>query len=353
MSKDLIYYIYILSATLLGGIFGFLLERFLLQRTDSLIHRTNWKIESVPIGSFRGLFILISISTSSIIAVNYYPVSQFIRDGSNKFAMMLLILALTILAIRLSVKFVGLKTRDVSGKMPSTSIILNIIRISILLIGLMLILQVFGVSITPLLTALGVGGLAVVLALQETLSNLFSGIQLIASKKIRNGDYIRLNTGEEGYVTDIAWRDTVIRALANNLIIVPNSKLSSSIITNYNLPDKELAVLIEVSVSFDSDLDQVEKVTNEAAKETLKLVQGGVSDFLPFIRYHSFSQFGISFSVILRGLKFEDQYLIKHEFIKALVRKYKEHFIEIPFPFKSPPIKMAAENNTTLKSQNL
>ncbi|MBI4211563.1 MAG: mechanosensitive ion channel family protein [Deltaproteobacteria bacterium] len=221
-----------------------------------------------------------------------------------------------------------------TGIFPVTSIFANLIRFTIFTIGVLIILQTYGISITPILTALGVGGLAVALALQETLSNLFAGLHILVSKMVRPGDYIKINSGEEGYVQDITWRNTSIRMLSNNMIIVPNSKLASSIVTNFYAPETELAVLIDLGVSYASDLEKVERVTMEVGKEVMRDVQGGVPKFDPFIRYHTFADFSIKFTVILRGKEFVDQYLIKHEFVKRLHARYEQEGIEIPVVIK-------------------
>lgn len=139
------------------------------------------------------------------------------------------------------------------------------------------------------------------LALRDTLENLFAGFHVLASGQIKVGNYIRLEGGEEGFVEDITWRNTVIRQPSDNLIIVPNSKLSSSIVINFHKPDSELAVIVPVGVSYDSDLEKVEKITIEVAKEVQKEVEGAVPDFEPFIRYTAFGDFSINFNVILRA----------------------------------------------------
>jgi len=174
----------------------------------------------------------------------------------------------------------------------------------------------------------------VALALQRPLGDFFAGIHLILSKQIRIGDYIKLETGEEGYVVDITWRNTTIRQLPNNLVIIPNSRLASLMIINYYQPEKELSVLLNIGVSYSSDLEKVERVTIEVAKEVMKEVPGGVPEFEPFIRYHTFGDFSINFSVILRAKEYTDQFLIKHEFIKRLHRRYRREGIEIPFPIR-------------------
>jgi len=134
---------------------------------------------------------------------------------------------------------------------------------------------------------------------------------------------------------DISWRNTTIRQLPNNVVIVPNSKLASIIVTNYYLPQQEMSVLVQVGVGYDSDLEKVEKVTIEVAKEVMREVPGGVPEFEPFIRYHTFGDFSIDFTVILRAREFVDQYLVKHEFIKRLHRRYQQEGIEIPFPIRT------------------
>jgi small-conductance mechanosensitive channel len=219
--------------------------------------------------------------------------------------------------------------------LAGSSLTRNIARIFIFSIGLLIILNSLGISITPILATLGVGGLAVALALQDTLSNLFAGFHISVAKQVRIGDYIKLETGEEGYVVDINWRSTKIKMLPNNLVLIPNDKLNKAIIVNYYLPDKEMAVLVDLGVHYNSDLEKVERVTCEVAKSVMLEVGGGVDYFDPFIRYNAFGDSSIKFTVILRAREFVDQYLIKHEFIKRLHKRYKQEGINIPYPIRA------------------
>jgi small-conductance mechanosensitive channel len=124
------------------------------------------------------------------------------------------------------------------------------------------------------------------------------------------------------------------------MVIVPNGYLASSRVSNFNQPDKEQAILIQVGVSYDSDLERVQKVTVEVASDVMKSVSGGVANFEPFIRYHTFADFSINFTVILRGKEVIDQYLVTHEFIKRLHERYKDEGIEIPFPIRTVHVRM-------------
>lgn len=222
------------------------------------------------------------------------------------------------------------KKKDLA--VPMTSLTENVARLAVFTVGFLLVLNNVGVQITPLLTALGIGSLAVALALQDTLTGLFSGFYLVASRDFQPGDYIQVVGGREGYIVDIGWRHTHIRELPGNLILVPNAELVKATVVNTYRPSKDLAVLLQVGVAYGSDLEHVERVTVEVARDVMKTVKGGVPEFEPFIRYHTFGASSIDFTVILRGQEFTDQFLIKHEFIKRLQSRYRQERIEIPFP---------------------
>ncbi|HLD56362.1 MAG TPA: mechanosensitive ion channel family protein [Candidatus Omnitrophota bacterium] len=230
----------------------------------------------------------------------------------------------------------------------SRGILQGLIRGTIIGLGILIFLDLLGISVTPILASLGIGSLAVALGLQETLTNFFAGIYITIDKPVQVGDFIKLESGEEGYVTEVGWRATRIRMLPNNTVIVPNQKLMSTIITNYYLPSPDLAVLVQVGVHYDSDLKKVEEVTIDVGRQIMKTIQGGVPEFEPFIRYHTFDSSSINFTVILRGKEFVDQYLVKHEFIKALHERYKKEGITIPYPMQTlhiPPETIEALKN--------
>lgn len=316
---------------------GLVLERFVLHRLEAVARHTAWEGDEYVINSLKGLTYYSCLLAGIYGAALQLPLEERIRAIAGKLILVALLLLVTVLMMRLASGFVMHYAKK--AVFPSPSIFTNLAKVTAFSIGILIILQFLGISITPILTALGVGGLAVALAMQDTLSNIFSGLQIIATRQIRQGDYIRLNGGEEGYVTDITWRNTLVRALANNLVLIPNSKLAGAIVTNFQLPDTDMGVLVQVGVSYDSDLEKVEQVTTEVARESLREVQGGVNGFEPFIRYHTFADFSINFTVILRCEEYVDQYLVKHDFVKRLHRRFCAEGIEIPFPIRTVQIK--------------
>ena len=325
-----------ISFVLGGFLVGIIIERIVLGRLRRLLSKTHWDGFEVIIRSLKGIpTVLLGVGGLDV-ALNNIEISRKVLAVIQQSILAVVILAVTLVVARLSTGFLNLyKLRSKQTEGISISLFANLVKLVIILIGLMIILQTLGVSITPLLTALGIGGLAVALALQDTLSNLFAGLVIIISGHIKRGDYVELESGEKGYVSDITWKNTVIRAIPNNMIIVPNSKLSSTILTNYYQPQKDVLVRVDVGVSYESDLKKVEKVTVEVAKEVMQEVKGGVPSFEPYLRYHTFSDFSINFTVMLSADEYFDQYLVKHEFIKRLHERYGREGIVIPFPIRT------------------
>ena len=326
----------IVAIYIIGGfVVGFVFEKIVLAELRHIAKKTPWKGDNVIINSLRGMVIIWFLIAGIYGAILSTPMSPSLLVHLKRILLVVVILSGTLVVAKMTSGLVSIYVQREDVPLPSTSIFRNLTKLLIFLIGVMVILQSLGISITPILTALGVGGLAAALALQPTLANLFSGLQIIAAKELHPGDYVKLDSGEEGYVADITWRNTIIRALPNNMIIVPNSKMASTIVTNYYQPEQETAVLIQVGVSYDSDLKKVEKVTIEVGKEIMKEVEGGVPEFEPFIRYHTFDDFSINFTVILRTKEYVGNYLIKHEFIKRLHERYDKEGIVIPFPIRT------------------
>ncbi|MDD5496120.1 MAG: mechanosensitive ion channel family protein [Candidatus Omnitrophica bacterium] len=297
--------------------------------------KTTTHVDDIIVRATKGPSLIWCLMLAIYFALGVSALPKEFVAAATKTIIVLAIASVTLVLSNITRDSIKTYSRRIHPELAASSLTENIARIVIFGIGILIILNSLGISITPILATLGVGGLAVALALQDTLSNLFSGFYMLLARQVKVGDYVKLESGEEGYVTDINWRVTKIKMLPNNVVLVPNSKVTQTIITNYYLPDKQLAVLVNLGVHYESDLKKVEKVTVEVAKETMKEVTGGVPDFDPFIRYNNFGDFSIDFTVILRGKEFVDQYLVKHEFIKRLHERYNKEGIIIPYPIRA------------------
>ena len=301
-----------------------------ISRLGALARRTpgRWDDAVVPAIGRRVPFW--SVLVGIYIAAGLWVLAPNIANALDKALYVAAAASLTFLVAEVLVKLVRTHGPAIDPTLPTTTITENIVRIVVVLLGLLVILNGLGLSITPMLTALGVGGLAIALALQDTLANLFAGLYLTVAKQVRIGNYIRLASGEEGYLVDIDWRASRLRQLSNNTVLIPNAKLSQSIVTNFHLPERELGVVIEATADYGSDLDRVERIATEVARDVMQTVPGGVSTFEPVVRFHTFGDPGINFSVVLQAREFVDQFLVKHEFVKRLHRRFAAEGISIP-----------------------
>jgi small-conductance mechanosensitive channel len=219
---------------------------------------------------------------------------------------------------------------------PVTGVVQNVVRIFVMLVGVVLLLGNFGISVAPMLTTLGIGGLAVALGLQETLANVFAGMQLTIARQIRVGDILRLEDGEEMVLEDIGWRATRMRRLfTHTTVVVPNAKLAHDIITNYDLPTPEIGVLVELGVHYDSDLDKVERIVCEVGEQVMLEVAGGVTTHKPHARFRRFGDSSIDLVVHLRAVGFVESMLVRSEYIKRLMARFRVEDIVIPYPIRA------------------
>jgi small-conductance mechanosensitive channel len=205
----------------------------------------------------------------------------------------------------------------------------GIVRFVVIALGLLIALNSFGVEITPILAALGVGGLAVALALQDPLANLFAGLFVTIAGQLRIGDYVRTDFGVEGTITDFNWHSARITAPSGDPIIVPNSRIAKAVVTNFSMPTKEVGFGVEFVLAPGTDLAQAERVTLEVTREVLRAVEGGVAAFDPLVRVLAYVDLGIRIAVIMRAQSFADQALLKHELLKRLDARFRKEGIAV------------------------
>ncbi|MBI3621834.1 MAG: mechanosensitive ion channel [Nitrospirae bacterium] len=247
--------------------------------------RTRSTIDDALVGAIRTPSIYWCMAIGLYLAIGTSNLAAQYIAYAFKVLHILVILSVTLVVANLSTQFMTYAIRKAEIPLPVTGLSRAVVNGIILTIGILIVLGTLGVSITPLLTALGVGGLAVALALQDTLGNLFAGMHILVEKTIRVGDFVKLESGEEGYVADIGWRTTRLRLLPNNLVVIPNSKLAQSIVTNYDLPEKRMALLIPISVSYDNDPGRVERMLVEEAVKGSQDIPGLLSEPAPFVRF--------------------------------------------------------------------
>jgi small-conductance mechanosensitive channel len=253
-----------------------------------------------------------------------------------------LILAVVIVVIfYFPAKVFILSLRRVSQRDPAlervTAPATFVVRALFALVAIIVILENLGIHLTAVWTTLGVGSVAVALALQDTLSNFFAGLYVLADQPIRLGDFIKLDSGHEGYVTRIGWRSTQLRTLPNSIVVLPNSTLSKAIITNYSLPEPRVALPLKIGVVYGTDVELVERALLEVAEQAIEAgTEGLLSDPRPAVRFiPGFGDSSLDFTLVVHVRSYVDQFFVQHEVRKRIVQRFAKEGIEFAFPTRT------------------
>ena len=324
---------------------GIALNQLLTQKLAGRVKASESEIIEIFFRALRGVPIYLSI----VIGLYWSVTTSNLPAGLEKifsyilFAM--IVFSITRVCERTLSGFIRMKFSG-SNDMTQSTLLDTIFRVAIYASGALIILDYFDISIAPIMAAMGVGGMAVAFGVRETLENIFSGLQIIVSKQIRVNDYIKLSTGDEGKVIDINWRFiTVMPANEANVVVIPNKVIAGSVTTNFSQPRDDIIVVVPIGVSYDSDLDLVERVTVEVARELQIKIDGyqpkidengnDVNKLAPVVRYQAFNDSSIDFNAVMHVRSFTKQYILKHEFIKAIKKRFDAEGINIPFPIRT------------------
>ena len=223
-------------------------------------------------------------------------------------------------------------TTDLDAKLLPP--IRRVLPLTIYFVGALVALDNLDISISPLLAGLGIGGLAVALAVQPTLSNFFAGTYLVTEGELKEGDFIELESGPSGYIAGVGWRSTKIRSRYNNLIIVPNSHMASSVVTNYSSPSPAMNVIVTCGVSYDADLERVENLVMQVAQQVIDESPDAVKENPPYFGFSEFGDSNIDFWVFLQARDRWGTFTVTNDLIKRIHARFKEEDIEINYPMR-------------------
>ncbi|HWF07141.1 MAG TPA: mechanosensitive ion channel domain-containing protein [Bryobacteraceae bacterium] len=320
-----------------GAIIGGLIVRAILLRVlRAWTAGADRNLDRIIADSVRGPIVIWALILGLHLATQNSEIPRIYLKYVPRTLAVLWILSLTIAMTRLAGGAVHFYGGRVTGAQSVTSLTRKLAQLAVVALGIASLLRVFDVSLTPILTTLGVGGLAVALALQDTLSNLFAGFYVSISGLVHIGDYIKLNSGEEGYITDINWRCTMMRGTSNNLVIIPNSKLGQAIYTNYSMPDRRMGMSVSFGVDYESDVARVERILLEEATAAAAQIDGLLAEPAPSVLFNPGpSDSALVFQVNCNVADFAAQGRVQSELRKRLFNRLKAEAINMPFPTRT------------------
>lgn len=328
------FYLLTFVVLLLVAFFLGLAIRSLLRRFTRKFHNTGLEFLFALLES---LIIPLLVLTALYGALEFMTLPRHYELIGSKLIFALVVIVIFYFLAKVVILFLGRMGRKTPELERVAEPAAFVVKALFALIAIIIVLENLGIHLTAVWTTLGVGSVAVALALQDTLSNFFAGLYILADRPIRLTDFIKLDSGQEGTVTHIGWRSAQLRTLSNNLVVLPNSTLAKAVITNYSLPEPRMSYVLPVSVAYGSDIALVERVLVEIAQEAARDgVEGLLSTPAPFVRFiPGFGDSSLDFSLIVQVRQFTDQYLVQHELRKRIVERFKKEGIEMPFPTRT------------------
>lgn len=208
------------------------------------------------------------------------------------------------------------------------SLLNSVMNVALVVIALLYILEMWGIEITPLLAGLGIAGLAVALALQPVLSNIFSGASMVLDSSIRVGDLVYLDQNTKGKILKVGLRSTRILTFDNELIIIPNSKLAESVIQNVALPSPISRAVVPFNVAYGSDIEKVKKIV---LKE-IKSIKNILEEPEPMVRFVEMGDSSLNFKAYFYVNTFDNRFPAIDEANTKIYNALNKNGINIPFP---------------------
>ena len=324
---------------------GIALNKLLTRKLDAKIEESDSEIMEIFFRAMRGVPIYLCI----VIGLYWSVTTSDMPPGLERFfsyvLFTMIVFSITRVCERTLSGFIRLKFSD-TGDMTQSTLLDTVFRLAVYASGALVILDYFNISIAPIMAAMGFGSVAIAMGVKEPLENIFTGLLLMVSKQVRVNDYIKLSTGDEGRVIDINWRFiTIMPPSESNVVVIPNKVIANAVTTNFSQPRDDIVVVVPIGVGYESDLELVERVTVEVARELQikideyepKFDLDGVdrNKLAPVIRFQAFNDSSIDFNTVMHVQTFTNQYLLKHEFIKAITKRYREEGINIPFPIRT------------------
>lgn len=317
------------AAELVLGLFLGLLARFLvIPLLARAAAKNDWPYDDLVVARVRRHVLVWAIFGSLYGAFEDMPWRPRSIAWGERITATVLALSVTMALIAIVSAIVDRAQNSHGG---GTTLVKYIINALIFIGGVGAALGFFEVSIFPALTALGVGGLAVALAFQDTLANVFAGVNLTAARQIRVGDYVSVDPHTEGFVIDIGWRMTTLRALENNLIFIPNKRLGEATMTNFSRPDPSMWIELRFRVALASDPARVEAVVADeitAARAEL----GGLREDAPLARLREIGPSALEYSFWVAIGNFVDRFALRHKLLTRVLLRLRSEGLEPPLP---------------------
>lgn len=321
---------------------GFIAARVVSALLTRIIHRftrsTKSELDDQLVGTVRGPLIAFVVVQAIFIGLRTLSYLDDHRDTLEEVWVAVILVFAVLLVARVAAVLLTWYGTEFSKRARSgidektLPIVRRLVNVTIYAIGIVLVLDQLGVSVSPLLAGLGLSGLAVALAIQPLLSNVFAGSYVLSDASLGVGDFIEVENGPSGWVEDIGWRATRIRTFDNNIVMIPNSTLAESVITNFDIETPEVGVPVVCGVAYEADLNEVERIVREVLEAINADCDQADAAYEPVMLFTGFGDSNIDFLMKLRAFNRREVATVAHEMIKRVHSRLGEAGITINYP---------------------
>jgi small-conductance mechanosensitive channel len=332
----------VLQSALAGGILlvGIALAWLIVAAARAIIHRITHaeerRLDDVLAQALRRPLALLVLVSSAFLALRTVPALDEHRQTIELTWVAVALVFGVVIAQRLAIALIEWSARSrapgANWQRRSLPLLRRAVNVTILAIGVLLVLGQLGISIGPLLAGLGLGGLAVALALQPMLSNVFAGSYLLSDESVTVGDFVELDAGPAGWVEDIGWRATRLRDLDNNIVIVPNAVLAETTVRNFTAESEAVDARVECGVAYEEDLDRVRTVALEVLNGIVRDLDEAIADFEPWFYFRAFGDSNITFLMKVRARSRREVYVVADAMVARLHARFRREGIAINYP---------------------
>jgi MscS family membrane protein len=308
---------------------------FIVNIAPHLVSQTKTTIDDEILKAIKGplqVFIVTCGVYMALASVNYLP--GFIYDNLTTIFTIVFIYIGAYLLSNLAGAIINWYKNDIAPRTGSDldesllPFVSKALGVTAFILATLMAMSVLNIEITPLLATLGVGGIAIALAAQELLSNLFGAFAILSDRPYKIGDRIQISSDLIGDVVEIGLRSTRLKTLDNRLIVVPNSDISKSNIINYTLPDTRVRLDINVGISYDADVEKASGILLDIAKNTT----GALVDPAPKVYVRGFGDFSVNLLMHVWISDFKLNLDVADHIYRETLKRFAVEKVDIPYP---------------------
>ncbi len=334
-------YLKLLAILLIAVVIAVLVKIVMKRLLKPLVEKTKTIVDDIIIQNLSALIFYIIVLVGLRIGVSSFELKT---ANLNKIIDTFLILIVVRMMIKMINNFaqhwmtVWKDRTDARAEERLIPFLQKILKAVVFILGIIFIFNAWKVNISPLLATAGIAGLAIGLAVKDSLNNVLGGLQLVLDKTFKVGDKVKLDSGELGVIMDIGLRSTKLKTYDNEVIFIPNGLLANSKIKNYTEPDLTMRANVHFGVEYGSDPKEVERIVIEAIKK-IELV---LDDPKPSVQFLEMADFSLNFVARAWVEKYSQAYSVKIEMTSQIYSALDEANINIPFPTHTVSTKPSA-----------